>query len=190
MNDSPARALVGYARVSSHEQNLSLQLDALEQTGCLKVFQEKASGAKTDRPQLEATLEYLREGDVLVVWRLDRLGRSLKHLVETVAALEARGIGFRSIHESIDTTSSVGKLTFHIFAALAEFERDLIIDRTRAGLAAARDRGKTPGRKPSLSADQVEVIRTLHAEGKQIKSIAEMFGVSRPTVYRALRLAA
>jgi DNA invertase Pin-like site-specific DNA recombinase len=128
----------------------------------------------------------MREGDVLVVYRLDRLGRSLADLVRIVGELEARGVGFRSIHESIDTTSATGRLVFHVFAALAEFERDLIIDRTRAGLAAARERGSKPGRKPSLSADQVEVARRLCSEGKSVKEVSELFGVSRPTIYRAL----
>ncbi|KQY60802.1 hypothetical protein ASD11_12245 [Aeromicrobium sp. Root495] len=182
--------MVGYARVSTHDQNLGLQLDALNEIGSIKIFEEKASGAKTDRPQLGAALDYVRKGDVLVVWRLDRLGRSLADLVRIVSELEARGVGFRSIHESIDTTSSTGKLIFHIFASLAEFERDLIIDRTKAGLAAARERGAKPGRKPSLSSDQIEVVQHLHREGKQIKSIAEMFGVSRPTIYRVLESAA
>lgn len=183
---SAGGALVGYARVSTHEQHLDSQIAELEKVGCIKVFQEKASGAKADRPELEAALDYLRAGDVLVVWRLDRMGRSLRHLVESVADLQARGVGFRSIHESIDTTTSTGKLVFHIFAALAEFERDLIIDRTRAGLAAAKERGAKPGRRPSLSSDQAEVVRRLHAEGRAVRAIAEMFKVSRPTVYRVL----
>lgn len=181
-------ALVGYARVSTHEQHLEAQIAALEEAGCIKTFQEKASGAKTDRPELEAAFGYLREGDVLVVWRLDRLGRSLKHLVETVTALEERGVGFRSIHESIDTTTSTGKLVFHIFAALAEFERDLIIDRTKAGLAAARERGSKPGRKRALTPEQVEVVRGLHGAGAHtVQEIAAIVGgVSRATIYRAL----
>lgn len=186
MNETNARTLVGYARVSTHEQSLNLQIDALNALGVVKVFTEKASGAKSDRPQLAAALEYMREGDVLVVYRLDRLGRSLADLVRIVGELEARGAGFRSIHESIDTTSSTGRLIFHIFASLAEFERDLIIDRTRDGLAAARERGSKPGRKPSLSAAQVEVARRLCSEGKSVKEVAELFGVSRPTIYRAL----
>lgn len=190
MNDTKHGALVGYARVSTHEQNLGLQIDALNDVGVIKIFEEKASGAKTDRPQLAAALEYLRKDDVLVVWRLDRLGRSLKDLVGIIENLQARGVGFRSIHEAVDTTSTTGRLVFHIFCALAEFERDLIRDRTMAGLAVARASGKRSGRKPSLSADQVEVVRQLHADGKQIKSIAEMFGVSRPTIYRALEVPA
>lgn len=186
MNDTKERALVGYARVSTHEQSLGLQLDALNALEVVKVFEEKASGAKSDRPQLAAAIEYLRKDDVLVVYRLDRLGRSLADLVRIVSELEARGVGFRSIHENIDTTSSTGRLVFHIFASLAEFERDLIIDRTRAGLAAARERGSKPGRKPSLSPEQVDVVRRLHREGKSIASIASLFAVSRPTIYRVL----
>jgi DNA invertase Pin-like site-specific DNA recombinase len=182
-------ALVGYARVSTHEQHLDAQISELADLGCIKVFQEKASGARADRPELEAALHYLRAGDVLCVWRLDRLGRSLNHLVCTISELETQGVGLRSIHENIDTTTSTGKLVFHIFAALAEFERDLIIDRTRAGLAAAKERGATPGRKRLLSANQVDAIHQLHNEGKQVRALAEMFGVSRPTVYRALAVA-
>jgi DNA invertase Pin-like site-specific DNA recombinase len=130
--------LVGYARVSTVEQNLHLQQDALTAAGCKKMFQDTLSGVREDRPGLDAVLDYLRPGDTLVVWKLDRLGRSLPHLIETVRALEARGIGFKSLRENIDTTTSGGKLVFHIFAALAEFERTLIRERTRAGLKAAR----------------------------------------------------
>jgi DNA invertase Pin-like site-specific DNA recombinase len=186
MNEAKARTLVGYARVSTQEQSLDLQIDALNSLGVVKVFTETASGAKSDRPQLAAALNYMRENDVLVVYRLDRLGRSLADLVRIVGELEARGVGFRSVHENIDTTSSTGRLVFHVFAALAEFERDLIIDRTRAGLAAARERGSKPGRKPSLTADQIEVARRLCSEGKSVKEVAGLFGVSRPTIYRAL----
>jgi DNA invertase Pin-like site-specific DNA recombinase len=140
---------IGYARVSTGEQTLALQLDALAQAGCGKVFTETASGATADRPALGQALAYLREGDTLVVWRLDRLGRSLPHLIETVAALRERGVGFRSLTEQVDTTTPGGKLVFHVFGALAEFERDLIRERTHAGLAAARARGRTGGRPRS-----------------------------------------
>lgn len=181
--------LVGYSRVSTLEQSTDMQREALDQVGCLRVFEDKASGTKTDRPQLAALLDYVREGDTVVVWRLDRLGRSLPHLIQTVTALEERGVGFKSVHENIDTTTSTGKLVFHIFAALAEFERDLIVDRTKAGLAAARARGSKPGRKPVLSSDQIAVVRQMHAEGKHtVAQIAEVVGgVSRATVYRALQ---
>ena len=140
---------IGYARVSTDDQNLSLQLDALKEAGCGKIYRDKASGAKAQRPGLQEALEYLREGDTLVVWRLDRLGRSLKHLIETVQVLEERGVGFQSLQEAIDTTTSGGKLVFHIFGALAEFERNLIRERTNAGLQAAQgaraQRGATKG---------------------------------------------
>lgn len=180
-------ANVGYARVSTHEQHLDQQIAALEQAGCIRVFQEKVSGTRTDRPEMVRALEYLREGDTLVVWRLDRLGRSLQHLIQVVGDLQGRGVGFRSIHEAIDTTTSAGRLTFHVFGALAEFERDLIIDRTKAGLAAARARGAKPGRKPALSPDQVGVVRQMHSSGQHtVEAIAKVVGVSRATIYRAL----
>src|SRR5919206_4316257 len=140
---------IGYARVSTGEQTLDLQLDALAKAGCGKVYRETASGAKAERPVLEEVLGYLRPGDTLVVWRLDRLGRSLQHLIDVVAALAERGIGFKSLTEQIDTTTPGGKLIFHVFGALAEFERDLIRERTQAGLAAARARGRNGGR-PAL----------------------------------------
>ena len=141
---------IGYARVSTYEQNLDLQTDALEKAGCEQVFHDQISGAKTKRPGFDEALSYLRSGNILVVWRLDRLSRSLKHLIETVNLLEEKGIGFQSLQESIDTTTSGGKLIFHIFGALAEFERNLIRERTQAGLAAARARGRKGGRPKSL----------------------------------------
>src|SRR3954467_10501673 len=142
---SKAGMLVGYARVSTEDQNLDLQRDALTRAGCERIFTDVASGAKDDRTGLAGALAFLRPGDTLVVWKLDRLGRSLKHLIETVTALQARKIGFRSPQESIDTTTSGGKLIFHVFGALAEFERDLIRERTQAGLQAARARGRKGG---------------------------------------------
>ena len=179
--------LIGYARVSTWDQTTELQNDALLQAGCIRIFEETASGTKTDRPQLRAALDFTRAGDTLVVWRLDRLGRSLQHLMETVTWLGDRDVGFRSLHESIDTTTSTGRLVFHIFGALAEFERDLIVDRTRAGLAAARARGARPGRRPSLSSDQIAVVRQMAAEGQfTTAAIAQVVGVSRATVYRQL----
>ena len=140
--------LVGYARVSTQDQNMDLQTDALMAAGCDRLFIEKASGAQRDRPELRAALDYARAGDSIVVWRLDRLARSLGQLIETVGDLEERGIGFRSLTESMDTTTWGGKLIFHIFASLAEFERSIIRERTRAGLDAARARGRTGGRPP------------------------------------------
>ena len=145
--------LVGYARVSTQEQTLDLQKDALEKLGCIKIFSDVVSGAKAERTGLHEALEYVREGDTLVVWRLDRLGRSLKHLIETITKLNNRKIGFKSITENIDTTTSGGKLVFHIFGALAEFERDIISERTNAGLSAARARGRLGGRPKAKMLD-------------------------------------
>jgi len=187
MHQGTSETLVGYARVSTADQNPQLQHDALKLAGCDRVFTDKASGAASDRPQLAAALDYLREGDTLVVWRLDRLGRSLKHLLEVVNALDERGVGFKSIHEAIDTTTSTGKLVFHIFGALAEFERDLIKDRTTAGLAAARARGRVGGRKPVLTVKQVAVAQKMYAAGDStVADIAKVLGVSRATIYRQL----
>ena len=179
--------LVGYARISTTDQSAALQLDALEAAGCFRVFSEIASGVKGDRPQLAAALDHLRPGDTLVVWRLDRLGRSLRHLIETISLLDARQVGFRSLTESIDTTTTSGRLLFHIFGSLAEFERDLIRDRTAAGLESARARGRVGGRKPALTGDKLALARSLYA-GKEhtATTIATMLGVSRATVYRAI----
>ena len=158
--------LVGYARVSTDEQDDALQVDALEQAGCERIYRDKASGATAQRPSLQEALDYVREGDTLVVWRLDRLGRSLKHLIETIGALEERGVGFRSLQEAIDTTTSGGRLIFHIFGALAEFERNLIRERTRAGLAAARARGRKGGRPRALDEKkQAAGLSSLRREG-------------------------
>jgi len=151
--------LLGYARVSTTDQQPQLQVDALEHAGCYRVFTETASGARTDRPVLEQLLDQLRPGDTLVVWKLDRLGRSLRHLVDTVTGLADRGIGFRSLQEAIDTTTPGGKLVFHVFAALADFERDLIRERTAAGLAAARARGRHGGRPSVMTVHKVRVAR-------------------------------
>jgi len=145
------QTLIGYARVSTSEQDAALQTDALTAAGCSRIFDDKVSGAKSDRPGLSAALAYLREGDVLVVWRLDRLGRSLPHLIEVVSELEARGIGFRSLTEQIDITTPGGRLVFHLFGAVGQFERDLIRERTKAGLAAAAARGRKGGRKPVIT---------------------------------------
>ncbi len=181
-------ALLGYARVSTGAQDLALQHDALNAAGCLRIFEDTASGALDDRPQLAELLDHLREGDTLVVWRLDRLGRSLRHLIDTVTALADRGVGFRSLRESIDTTTPGGRLVFHVFAALAEFERDLIRERTHAGLAAARARGRVGGRKPSLTPKQIQVARQMHeAKDSTVTEIAKVLGVSRATIYRHLQ---
>src|SRR5438876_9226771 len=156
--------LIGYARVSNQEQTLDLQRDALEKIGCTKIFADVISGAKAERKGLQEALEYVREGDTLVVWRLDRLGRSLKHLIETITNLNNRSIGFKSITENIDTTTSGGKLIFHIFGALAEFERDIIRERTNAGLQAARARGRKGGRPKSLTGKKVVMAQQLYAD--------------------------
>lgn len=174
---------IGYARVSTDDQTLDLQLDALRD--CEEVYQEKASGKSKDRPELAHCLKALRTGDVLVVWRLDRLGRSLPDLVQIVTLLEERGIGFESLTEKIDTTSAAGKLTFHVFAALAEFERNIIRERTKAGLDAARARGRKGGRKPALNDKQVREIRALLADPQiHVSDVAKKFGVSRTTLYK------
>ena len=157
--DKTALANVGYARVSTQDQDLSLQLDALAVAGCKKVFEDRASGARADRAGLQAALDYVRDGEVLVVWKLDRLGRSLPHLIETVTELAKRGVGFRSLTEAIDTTTPGGRLVFHIFGALGQFERDLIGERTRAGLAAATAQGRKGGRKPAVTEDKLRRAR-------------------------------
>ena len=179
---------IGYARVSTEDQNLDLQNDALKQAGCDKIIEEKASGAKTDRAGLDEALSFLRKGDTLVVWKLDRLGRSLQHLIQVVNQLREKGIYFRSIQESLDTSSSGGKLIFHIFGALAEFERDVIRDRTMAGLAAARARGRVGGRPKIMTGKKVRLAKTLLADHTNtIDDVCETLGVSRATLYRYLK---
>lgn len=179
--------LIGYARVSTIDQNLTLQLDALKKAGCEKIFKDTASGGKVDRPGLQAALEFAREGDTVLVWRLDRLGRSLKHLIEMVTQLNERGIGFRSLQEAIDTTTSGGKLVFQIFGALAEFERNLIQERTKAGLEAARARGRLGGRPKALDQNKVELAYQLYEAKKHpVKEICRILGISKPTLYSYL----
>lgn len=176
---------IGYARISTQEQNIDLQADALKAAGCEKIFQDVGSGAKDERRGLAEAVEYARAGDVLVVWKLDRLGRSLKHLIETVNQLHAKGVGFASVQESIDTTTSGGKLIFHVFGALAEFERELIRERTSAGLKAARARGRKGGRKEKLTPRQVETARAMvNNPDIPISVICETFKISKPTLYR------
>ena len=177
--------LVGYARVSTDDQNLDLQHDALKKAGCEQIYEDQLSGAKAERPGLQQALAYARSGDTLVVWRLDRLSRSLKDLIDMVATLETKGIGLKSLQESIDTTVSSGKLVFHIFGALAEFERNLIRERTQAGLAAARARGRKGGRPKVLNQDKQALIVKLYAEKKHtIEQICKMMGISKPTLYK------
>jgi DNA invertase Pin-like site-specific DNA recombinase len=179
--------LVGYARVSTQDQSPNLQLDALAKAGCARVFSESASGAQRDRPELARALDTMRPGDILVVWKLDRLARSLKQLIETVEPLEGKGIGFRSLTESIDTTTAGGKLTFHIFAALAEFERSMIRERTRAGLDAARARGRVGGRPRSLTDRDLEMAKTLLANPDiTVEEVASRLSVAPATLYRYL----
>ena len=179
--------LIGYARVSTYEQNLDLQLDALQKDGCEKIFTDKASGEKDDRPGLAEAIEFLRKGDTLVVWKLDRLGRSLRHLIEVVNDLHQNGRLFKSLQENIDTASSSGKLIFHVFGALAEFERDVIRERTLAGLQAARERGKVGGRPKVLDDKQVAMARSLlEKNGHSIGEVCRASGVSRSTLYRYL----
>ena len=177
--------LIGYARVSTFEQTLSLQQDALKAAGCERIYTDTASGARADRPGLSDAFDHLRPGDTLVVWKLDRLGRSLKDLVVTITQLAARGIGFKSLTEQIDTTSPGGKLIFHLFAALAEFERDVIRERTHAGLAAARARGRRGGRPKALSAKQKALAQSLYDNPKiPISEICKTLKVSQATLYR------
>jgi DNA invertase Pin-like site-specific DNA recombinase len=185
------QTLIGYARVSTYEQNASLQEDALLQAGCIKVFTDHASGSKASRPELDAMLDQLRPGDVVVVWRLDRLGRSLKNLIGLVEELADRGVGFRSLNENIDTTTANGKLIFSIFGALAEFERALLRERTQAGLASARARGRVGGRPTVMNAKKIEKASKLY-DSKQhtVAEIAEMLNVSVATIYRHLKLRA
>jgi DNA invertase Pin-like site-specific DNA recombinase len=178
---------LGYARVSTVEQNADLQHDELEASGCWKVYTDHASGTLDSRPQLDQLLADLRPGDTLVVWRLDRLGRSLRHLIDTIAKLEDRGVGFRSLRENIDTTTPGGRLVFHLFGALAQFEREIIRDRTIAGLSAARARGRNGGRPSKLSPDQVRTARRLYDEREHtVEQIGQILGVSRTSIYRAL----
>src|SRR5947209_13411027 len=180
---------IGYARISTGEQTLDLQRDALDKAGCEKLFTDTASGAKTERPGLAKALEQLRAGDALVVWRLDRLGRSLRHLIDTLTDLDQRGIGFKSLTENVDTTTPGGRLIFHIFGSLAEFERDLIRERTTAGLAAARLRGRVGGRPTVWTDAKRRTARTMHQQGDDVTTIARVLGVSRASVYRALQRA-
>lgn len=177
--------LIGYARVSTQDQNLDLQNDALKKAGCEKIFEDKVSGAKIERKGLDEALEYVRSGDVLVVWKLDRLGRGLRDLIDKMQDLEKRGVGFKSLTENIDTTTAGGKLIFHIFGSLAEFERSLIKERTMAGLASARARGIKGGRKNKLTAEQVELLKKMYTDKTiPIKQILETFKISKSMLYK------
>ncbi len=179
--------LLGYARVSTDDQTDALQLDALKAAGCERTFSDRASGASADRPALRDAISHARQGDTLVVWRLDRLGRSLPHLIEIVRSLEASGIGFRSLTEHLDTTTPNGRLIFHLFGALAEFERELIRERTKAGLAAARARGRKGGRPAKLNAERLRIAqRLLNDPESTVSEVARTLGVHRSTLHKAL----
>ena len=183
--------IIGYARVSTKDQNLDLQRDALTRMGTERIFEDEASGARDDRPGLADALSHLREGDCLIVWRLDRLGRTMRSLITFVEDLRDKGIDFRSVTEGIDTTTPAGRFFFHVLAALAQMERELIRERTNAGLAAARARGRKGGRKPKLTARQIaHARRLLDDRDTTIKEVAASFGVDRATIYRALGLGA
>lgn len=177
---------IGYARVSTDDQNLALQLDALKKDGCMRVFSDKIGGARLDRPGLNEALSHLRAGDTLVVWKLDRLGRSVKGLVDLVNTLEAREVHFRSLTDGIDTKTPAGRFFFHIMASLAQMERELIIERTRAGLAAARKLGRIGGRKRRMTDNKIKAARRLLTGGTPPRDVAENLGVSVPTLYRWL----
>ena len=176
---------IGYARVSTQDQNLDLQNDALKAAGCENIYTDKMSGTKKNRPGLEEILGFIRKGDTLVVWRLDRLGRSLKHLIQVLNKLDERGVYFKSIQESLDTSTPGGKLIFHVFGALAEFERDIIRERTMAGLAAARARGRKGGRPRKLTKKQIAMAKKLMGDQSiPIDEICKTMGVSKATLYR------
>jgi DNA invertase Pin-like site-specific DNA recombinase len=182
---------IGYARVSTRDQSLNLQIDALKKAGCEKIYIDIASGAKTERPELTKLLENLRPGEIIVIWKLDRLGRSLKHLVELVAELLKKDVGLQSLNDPVDTTTAQGRLIFNIFASLAEFEKDLISERTQAGLSAARARGRKGGRPKGLS-EQAEITaraaESLYKEGQlTVKEITKRLGIAKRTLYSYLR---
>lgn len=179
-------SVIGYARVSTADQNTAMQIDALKQAGCDRIFEDQASGAKTERPGLTEAVRYVREGDTLVVWKLDRLGRSMQHLLEIITELEGRGVGFRSITENIDTTTPGGRLIFHLFGALAQFERDLIRERTHAGLRAAKDRGRTGGRKAAVTPEKLDKARAFLQAGLNVREAATRLKVGKTALYKAL----
>jgi DNA invertase Pin-like site-specific DNA recombinase len=181
-------ASIGYARVSTTDQNPDAQTDALDQSGCEKIFTDHASGTLARRPKLDDALGYLRPGDTLVITKLDRLGRSVKNLKEISDDLQARGVSLKALSQGIDTGTPGGRLFFHMLAAIAEFERDLISERTRDGLAAARARGRKGGRKPAMTPTKIAQARRMYDSGEHtVQQIAETFGVTRPTIYRHLQ---
>ncbi len=176
--------LIGYARVSSNDQNLDLQIDALKKAGCSKIFSDKISGMKKSRPGLDNVLSYLREGDTLVIWKLDRLGRNVKGLIDLIEKLEEKGVHFCSITDGIDTATPVGRFFFHIMASLTQMERELLVERTKAGLTAARERGRIGGRKRIMTPSKIEAAKKLLSDGIPAKDVAQNLGVSIPTLYR------
>lgn len=176
--------LIGYARVSTQDQNLELQIDALNKAGCQKIFKDKISGTRVERPGLTQMFEILRDGDTLVVWKLDRLGRSVKQLVDLVNELHKQGIQFKSLTDAIDTGTPSGRFFFHVMASLAEMERDLTVERTRAGLETAKRLGRKGGRKPKMTDSKIQVAKKLLANGVPPKDVAKNLGVSIPTLYR------
>ena len=176
--------LIGYARVSTRDQNLELQQEALVKAGCQKIFDDKVSGTRIDRPGLAKAIEILREDDTLVVWKLDRLGRSVKQLVNLVGELHKRGIQFKSLTDAIDTGTPSGRFFFHVMASLAEMERELIVERTRAGLEVAKKLGRKGGRKPKMTGSKIESAKKLLSSGVPPKDVAKNLGVSIPTLYR------
>ena len=180
------RMMIGYARVSTQDQNLDLQTEALTRAGCEKIYEDKISGVRVERPGLTRALEILREGDTLVVWKLDRLGRSVKQLVDMVGELHKQGIQFKSLTDAIDTGTPAGRFFFHVMASLAEMERELIIERTRAGLDAAKQLGRKGGRKPKMTSSKIESAKKLLASGIPPRDVAKDLGVSVPTLYRWL----
>jgi len=180
--------LIGYARVSTPDQNVDLQTDALKKAGCSKIFTDTISGTKEARLGLSSALNFMREGDVLVVWRLDRLGRSLKHLIGIIAALEERGIGFRSLTEAMDSTTPAGRLIFHVFGAIGQFERELIRERTNAGLSAAIARGCKGGRKSAVTADKLAKAKLLLAQNLNVREVAARLKVGKTSLYAALKI--
>lgn len=180
------RMMIGYARVSTQDQNLDLQTEALTRAGCEKIYEDKISGVRAERPGLTRALEMLREGDTLVVWKLDRLGRSVKQLVDMVGELHKQGIQFKSLTDAIDTGTPAGRFFFHVMASLAEMERELIIERTRAGLDAAKQLGRKGGRKPKMTSSKIESAKKLLASGIPPRDVAKDLGVSVPTLYRWL----
>ncbi len=179
---------IGYARVSTAEQSLDLQIDALKKAGCDEIMTDVISGSKEERPGLRDVFRFLREGDTLIVWKLDRLGRSIRHLIETMQEIHKRNASFVCLQENIDTTTTMGKLIFHIFGALAEFERDVITERTRAGLEAAKARGRNGGRRFALDKKQIERLKELsQSKTSTIGEICKIFGITKPTYYNYLK---